>query len=190
MFFFNFVHFDKSTLNGDPNKFYAFPRAAIAANLHNMDFWNSDAISQLKLRAAYGESGNSANFGATFTSLNQVSIGGNGGSTIGGLQGDPNIDPETSAELELGIDARLFDKVNAIKDQVPSLKNIFSFEPINNCDSWDVVLSKGDEKHQSELTERMASVKPEELATLIYTSGTSQIKSSIYTNNHYLFLFL
>ena len=106
------IRFDKSTLNGDPNKFYAFPRAAIAANLHNMDFWNSDAISQLKLRAAYGESGNSANFGATFTSLNQVSIGGNGGSTIGGLQGDPNIDPETSAELELGIDARLFDKVN------------------------------------------------------------------------------
>lgn len=70
-------------------------------------------------------------------------------------------------------DAGLFDKVNAIKDQVPSLKNIFSFEPINNCDSWDVVLSKGDEKHQSELTERMASVKPEELATLIYTSGTT-----------------
>jgi TonB-linked SusC/RagA family outer membrane protein len=106
------IRFDKSTLNGDPNKFYAFPRAALAANLHNFDFWGSDAISQFKLRAAYGESGNSANFGATFTSLNQVSIGSNGGSSVGGLLGDAGIEPETSAELELGIDARVFDKVN------------------------------------------------------------------------------
>jgi len=106
------IRYDKSTLNGDPNKFFAFPRAAVAVNLHKMSFWNVDAISQLKLRSAYGESGNSANFGATFTSLNQVSIGGNGGSSVAGLLGDANIEPETSAEFEIGFDTRLFDKVN------------------------------------------------------------------------------
>ncbi|CAI8344783.1 MAG: Long-chain-fatty-acid--CoA ligase FadD15 [Owenweeksia sp. TMED14] len=70
-------------------------------------------------------------------------------------------------------DEDLFHKVNSIKDQVPSLENIYSFTPIKNCDSWDVVFSKDDQKHQAELMSRMANVQPEELATLIYTSGTT-----------------
>lgn len=104
--------FDKSTLNGDPNKFYGFPKASVALNLNNFDFWESESISRLKLRAAYGETGSSATFGSIFTSLNSISIGGNGGSTINPAKGDPNVEPETSAEFETGFDITLFDKVN------------------------------------------------------------------------------
>ncbi len=103
---------DKSTLNGDPNKFYGFPKASAAFNLHNFDFWNSASINQFKLRAAYGETGSSAAFGSAFTSLDQVSIGSNGGSTIAPLRGDPNIEPETSQEFEVGFDARFLEKFN------------------------------------------------------------------------------
>ena len=103
--------FDKSTLNGDPNKMYGFPKASLAVNLNNFEFWQSEAISQFKLRAAYGETGSSAGFGSLFTSLNATSIGGNGGSTINPAKGDPNIEPETSQEFEIGIDTKLFDKV-------------------------------------------------------------------------------
>lgn len=70
-------------------------------------------------------------------------------------------------------DEDLFKKVDAIKHKVPSLKNIYSFEPINGCDSWDNVFMSAKEKNQTELTSRMKVVKPEELATLIYTSGTT-----------------
>ncbi len=102
---------DKSTLNGDPNKFYGFPKASLAVNLHNFDFWNSSFLDRLKLRAAYGETGSSGAFGSAFTGLNQVSIGGNGGSSINALKGDPDIEPETSSEFEIGFDAGLFQNV-------------------------------------------------------------------------------
>ncbi len=103
--------FDKSTLNGDPNKLYGFPKASLAVNLNNFEFWESESINQFKLRAAYGETGASAGFGSLFTSLNATSIGGNGGSTINPAKGDPNIEPETSSEFEIGIDAKFFNKV-------------------------------------------------------------------------------
>ncbi|MBT8320063.1 MAG: SusC/RagA family TonB-linked outer membrane protein, partial [Eudoraea sp.] len=104
---------DKSTLNGDPNKFYGFPKASLAVNLHNFDFWEgSSFLDRLKLRAAYGETGSSGAFGSAFTSLNQVSIGGNGGSSINALKGDPDIEPETSSEFEVGFDAGLFNDVS------------------------------------------------------------------------------
>lgn len=103
---------DKSTLNGDPNEFFGFPKASLAANLHNFGDWNSSILNTLKLRAAYGETGSSASFGSAFTGLNQVSIGGNGGSSINALRGDANVVPETSQEFEVGFDASLFNKLS------------------------------------------------------------------------------
>jgi TonB-linked SusC/RagA family outer membrane protein len=102
---------DKSTLNGDPNKLYGFPKASLAVNLNNFDFWKSESISQFKLRAAYGETGSSAGFGSLFTSLNSTSIGGNGGSSINPGKGDPNLKPETSSEFEFGFDTKLFNRI-------------------------------------------------------------------------------
>ena len=69
------------------------------------------AIDQIKLRAAYGETGSSASFGSIFTSLNSVSIGGVGGSSVASLRGDANIEPETSQEFEVGIDLRFIQKI-------------------------------------------------------------------------------
>ncbi|AXT51555.1 SusC/RagA family TonB-linked outer membrane protein [Aquimarina sp. BL5] len=95
---------DKSSRNGDPNEFYGFPKASLAVNVSSFDFWNIEAMNQLKLRAAYGETGNPAAFGATFTSLGSSNIGGNGGSSVAGLNGDPDVEPETASEFEVGFD--------------------------------------------------------------------------------------
>ncbi|MDH3795490.1 MAG: TonB-dependent receptor [Flavobacteriaceae bacterium] len=104
---------DKSTLNGDPEKFYGFPKASLAVNLHNFDFWEDGSfLNRFKIRAAYGETGSSAAFGSAFTGLNQVSIGGSGGSSINTLKGDPNVEPETSQEFEIGFDAGILDDVS------------------------------------------------------------------------------
>lgn len=103
------IRFDKSSLNGDPNKYYAFPRASLALNLSNFDFWSMPAINQFKLRAAYGEAGNSAAFGSLFTSMAATNIDGKPGFIVGLQQGKTDIEPETSAELEFGADLSFLD---------------------------------------------------------------------------------
>ncbi|MFC7357862.1 SusC/RagA family TonB-linked outer membrane protein [Jejudonia soesokkakensis] len=99
---------DKSTRNGDPNELYGFPKASVAVNFANFDFWNVEDINQLKFRAAYGETGNAAGFGSTFTLLGTSNIGGSVGQSIGGIRGDENILPETAKEFEVGLDVGLF----------------------------------------------------------------------------------
>jgi TonB-linked SusC/RagA family outer membrane protein len=102
------IRWDKSTLNGDPNQFYAFPRASMAVNLTNFDFWSSSVISQLKPRIAYGETAGPVAFGATFTPLGGTNIGGLLGSTVSTSIGNTLIQPETATELEFGVDAGFF----------------------------------------------------------------------------------
>lgn len=102
------VRFDKSTLNGDVNKYYAFPKASLAANLTNFDFWKVGFISQLKPRIAYGETAGPVGFGSTFTPLGGTNIGGLLGSVVSTQIGNTAIRPETAKELEFGIDAGFF----------------------------------------------------------------------------------
>lgn len=98
------VRFDKSSLNGDPNKFFAFPRASLALNVANFDFWNSTAVNQFKLRVAYGQTGSSATFGSLFSSLASTNINGQIGVSAGGNLGRTDLEPETSEEIEFGTD--------------------------------------------------------------------------------------
>ncbi len=71
-------------------------------------------------------------------------------------------------------DADLLVKVNAIREEVPGLKDIYSFERIQGCRHWSELLEAGtDQSNQDEVQARMDAVKPNDLATLIYTSGTT-----------------
>jgi outer membrane receptor protein involved in Fe transport len=109
------IRWDKSTLNGDANKLYAFPRASLALNIANFDFWNVGAISQLKPRIAYGATSGPVAFGSTFTSLGGTNIGGLLGSVVSSQIGNTGILPETASELEFGIDAGFFKNRLAIE---------------------------------------------------------------------------
>lgn len=109
------IRWDKSTLNGDPNKLYAFPRASLALNVANFDFWNFAPISQLKPRIAYGETSGPVAFGNTFTSLGGTNIGGLLGSVVPTQIGNTEILPERAAELEFGLDLGLFKNRVAIE---------------------------------------------------------------------------
>ncbi|GIV32063.1 MAG: SusC/RagA family TonB-linked outer membrane protein [Saprospiraceae bacterium] len=103
------VRFDRSTLNADQEKYYAFPKASLAVNLSNFDFWNVSSINQLKLRAAYGETGGLPNYGVTYESLSPQLIGNFLGGQVGTRGIDPNLKPETAAELEFGLDLGMLD---------------------------------------------------------------------------------
>ncbi|MEO1011210.1 MAG: AMP-dependent synthetase/ligase [Bacteroidota bacterium] len=68
----------------------------------------------------------------------------------------------------------VFDKVNAIRDKVPNLKEVYSFDELEDCKNWNEVLELGaDESNQEEVEKLKATVKSDDLATLIYTSGTT-----------------
>ncbi|TMI70475.1 MAG: SusC/RagA family TonB-linked outer membrane protein [Bacteroidetes bacterium] len=95
---------DKSSRNGDANKLYYYPKFSVAFNIHQLSAWQSETISQLKLRAAYGQSGNFAPFGAIYTPLVPVVFNGTTGSLITLTQGNELLGPEKQSELETGVD--------------------------------------------------------------------------------------
>jgi TonB-linked SusC/RagA family outer membrane protein len=99
------VRFDKSTLNLDQKKFYPFYKASLAANISNFGFWNIQQINQLKLRAAFGQSGGLPLYNRTFVVFNSQLIGGNIGFQVGTRDVDPNLRPEIANEFEFGLDA-------------------------------------------------------------------------------------
>lgn len=71
-------------------------------------------------------------------------------------------------------DQGVYDKVAAIQANVPTLKDIYSFDVIPGCKNWKELLELGaDATNQDVVEDRKNNVKPEELATIIYTSGTT-----------------
>jgi long-chain acyl-CoA synthetase len=71
-------------------------------------------------------------------------------------------------------DSEILRKINLIKDNVPNLKDVFSFDAIEGCKNWTELLTLGeDQSNQNEVEERKKVVKADDLATIIYTSGTT-----------------
>jgi len=70
--------------------------------------------------------------------------------------------------------SEVYAKVKAVQSQVPSLKEVYSFDQLDNCKNWNEVLELGaDTSNQDVVADRKAAVTPDTLATLIYTSGTT-----------------
>lgn len=65
-------------------------------------------------------------------------------------------------------------KVTAIRDKVPSLLEVYSFDELSDCKNWSDVLDLGaDTSNHDELDQIKQAVTTDDLATLIYTSGTT-----------------
>ncbi|MCC9016349.1 MULTISPECIES: long-chain fatty acid--CoA ligase [Flavobacterium] len=82
-------------------------------------------------------------------------------------------------------DTEVLDKVNAIKANVPTLKEVYSFNEIEGCKHWSELLTLGeDDSNQSEVEARKDSIKAEDLATIIYTSGTTGRPKGVMLSHH------
>lgn len=114
---------DKSSNNGDANKLYYYPKASIAANVVSIAGIKNNSLSDLKLRIAYGQSGNFPRFGSIYTPLNAITIAGNTGSIVGVALGNKNLGPERQTETEFGFDVGLL-KNKLLFDFTYYLKNI------------------------------------------------------------------
>jgi len=88
-------------IDGDANDLN-HPNTSAGLTLHEFDFCNSGTINLLKLRVAYGQSGNFSRFGASFTPLVPTNFAGTTGWLIGTIRGNRNPGPEKQTELESG----------------------------------------------------------------------------------------
>ncbi|GGK53772.1 MULTISPECIES: AMP-dependent synthetase/ligase [Flavobacteriaceae] len=71
-------------------------------------------------------------------------------------------------------DKELFDKVDAVKNKVPTLKNIYSFDTFDGCKNWSEILELGKDKSlQKEVDIIKDTINHFDTATIIYTSGTT-----------------
>lgn len=98
------VRADRSSRNGDPTKYYVYPKAALSYRFTDLGGNSGD---ELKLRGALGQTGNQPLFGNKFTPNGTGTIGGIFGSLAGAVAGDPGIRPERQTEIEGGFDATL-----------------------------------------------------------------------------------
>ena len=114
---------DKSSNNSDVNKLFFYPKANLAVNLHNLGLTSSDGlIDLLKLRVAYGESGNFASFGAKSTILGSSIVDGSAGVVVPALLGNSEVGPERQKELEFGVDVGLARRISI--DATYYIKNV------------------------------------------------------------------
>jgi TonB-linked SusC/RagA family outer membrane protein len=95
------IRADRSSVNGDPRKFYFFPKAAASYRFVQP----MGGIDELKLRAAWGQTGNPPLFGGRYVVDSTQVVGGQFGQFPALQLGDPNIKPERNTEIEAGVDA-------------------------------------------------------------------------------------
>ncbi len=93
---------EKSSVNGDVDKIYYFPRGQVSYRFVDMVPY----VNELKLRASLGESGNRPDYGARDVTLTNAGlIGGQTGLVQASTLGNENIRPERMHEAEYGLDA-------------------------------------------------------------------------------------
>ncbi|MES2524434.1 MAG: SusC/RagA family TonB-linked outer membrane protein [Gemmatimonadota bacterium] len=96
---------DRSSANGDVEKYYLFPKYQASYRFVNA----LPRVDEFKLRGAVGESGNRPAYGDRDIILaNNGQIGGQNGFGVPATQGNPFIQPERMREVEFGFDSRMF----------------------------------------------------------------------------------
>lgn len=94
------INAERSSTNGDTQKFYPFPKASASYRVPVLPRFTDE----IKLRVAYGRAGNQVPYGYN---LNALATGVYSGALYARpslIAGNPNIKPETSTEFEGGTD--------------------------------------------------------------------------------------
>ena len=103
---------DNNSAFGENFGWITYPAVSLSYVISEEPFFpQTDALSSLRLRAAYGQSGQRPNFRDAITFFNTQTITAGGtdfaGVTVGGT-GNPDLRPELSREYELGFESALF----------------------------------------------------------------------------------
>jgi hypothetical protein len=105
------VRVDNNSAFGKDIKWVTYPKASLSWVVNEEPFWASRApgfLNTLKLRAAYGQSGQQPDIFTALRTLRPVP-GPSGGGLTPQFYGNPNLGPERGVETELGFDAGFLD---------------------------------------------------------------------------------
>lgn len=81
---------------------------------------------------------------------------------------------DSEVKLVFVSDADLYEKVSSIKEKVPSLVSVYTFDKVEGAAHWGEIMSAGEDDGTQEEVEAVKSqVKTDDLVTIIYTSGTT-----------------
>ena len=76
-------------------------------------------------------------------------------------------------------DEELFHKVQSVRNKVPSIREVYSFEHVNGAPHWKELLSLGKQEHYQQLSTAASKINNEDLFTIIYTSGTTGVPKGV-----------
>jgi TonB-linked SusC/RagA family outer membrane protein len=96
---------ERSTVNGDVDKFYFFPKASLSYRFVSP----GGPLDELKPRVAIGQSGNQPLYIQKYSPALATTYQGQNALQPGQIHGNPEIRPERQTEIEGGFDASLFD---------------------------------------------------------------------------------
>jgi long-chain acyl-CoA synthetase len=86
-------------------------------------------------------------------------------------------------EAQVGIifvnDQELYHKVSELRARVPGLREIITFEHVENARHWRELLATPTEEETARLASIQANIKDNDLATVIYTSGTTGVPKGV-----------
>ena len=81
-------------------------------------------------------------------------------------------------------DRELFEKVESVRNKIPSVKEVYSFEEVNGAKHWRGLLTLGRQEHYQQLETNAARIDTEDLFTVIYTSGTTGTPKGVMLSHH------
>ncbi len=73
----------------------------------------------------------------------------------------------------------LYEKVEKVFENILNLKKIFCLEEINNVSGWSMLAKEPTDKHLEDFQGFKAAIHEDDLATIIYTSGSSGVPKGV-----------
>ena len=91
---------------------------------------------------------------------------------------------DAAVKLVFVSDQELYDKVQSIRSQTPTVQAVYTFNDIQPALHWKDLLRMGTQEEESALKEIKARIDSKELATIIYTSGTTGVPKGVMLSHH------